>query len=115
MDIKNIYLNTPFKWYEYLHLKLADIPQNVAEKYTLEAKVTKHGWVYVEIQKGMYGLPHAGLLVQELLEQWLANNRYHQSKLTPRLWSHETRHIQFCLVIDNFGIKYVSRDTVEHL
>ncbi|KAL7486452.1 hypothetical protein ACHAW6_012058 [Cyclotella cf. meneghiniana] len=28
----------------------------------------KDGMVFVEIQKGMYGLPQAGLLAQELLE-----------------------------------------------
>ena len=28
MDIKNFYLNTPLKWYEYLLLKLDNIPEN---------------------------------------------------------------------------------------
>ena len=32
MKIKKIYLNTPLKWYEYLHLKLVDILPDVAEQ-----------------------------------------------------------------------------------
>ncbi len=32
---------------------------------------------------------------------------YWQSKLVPSLWKHNSRPIQFTLVVDNFGIKYV--------
>ena len=83
IDAKNFYLNTPLSKYEYLHLKLVDIPPNVSEQHQLKAKATDDGWVYVEICKGMYGLPQAGLLVQELLEQWLENKGYHQHKHPP--------------------------------
>ena len=33
-------------------------------------------------------------------------NGYMHSKLT-HLWKHHMRPIQFCLVVDDFGIKYV--------
>ena len=36
MDITNFYLNTLLKWYEYLCLKLVDIPPDVAEQYALQ-------------------------------------------------------------------------------
>ncbi len=39
--------------------------------------------IYVEIQKGMYGLPQAGSLVQELLEKGLNEHGYSQSKAIP--------------------------------
>ena len=48
-------------------------------------KATDEGWVYIEVGKGMYGLPQAGLLAQHLLEQRLARNGYTQSKQTPGL------------------------------
>ena len=41
-----------------------------------------NGWVYVETKKGMYNLPQAGLLAQELLKTRLAAHGYIQNKLT---------------------------------
>ena len=84
---------------------MSDIPEDVQHHYELQKKVTSEGWVYVEIRKGMYGLPQAGSLAQELLEKQLTKNGYTQSKLTPGLWTHHTRRITFCLVIDDFGVK----------
>ena len=69
IDISNFYLNTPLPRYKYLKLKLSDIPQEVIDEYNLMEKVTPDGFVYVEIRKGMYGLPQAGLIVRELLEK----------------------------------------------
>ena len=37
---------TPLKWYEYLCLKSAYIPPDVAEQYALQEKATDNGWVY---------------------------------------------------------------------
>jgi hypothetical protein len=31
------------------------------------------------------------------------------------LWKHDTRHISFSLVVDDFGVKYVGREHAEHL
>ena len=67
LDIKNFYLNTPMERLEYMRLKMEDIPENVIEKYELKTK-EEDGQVYVEIRKGMYGLPQAGILAQKLLE-----------------------------------------------
>jgi len=63
----------------------------------------------------MYGLPQAGLLANELLEKQLNKHGYHQSKLVPRLWKHEWRPIQFTLVVDDFGVKYVGEEYAQHL
>ncbi len=68
VDIKFFYLNTPLKRYEYLKLKLGDLPEDVIKHYDLRSKATPEGFVYVEVRKGMYVLPQAGLLAQELLE-----------------------------------------------
>eukprot|EP00804_Cyclotella_cryptica_P010975 CCRYP_016691-RC/>CCRYP_016691-RC protein AED:0.38 eAED:0.38 QI:0/0/0/1/0/0/2/0/391 len=40
---------------------------------------------------------------------------YHQSKLVPGLWKHIWRPIQFTLVVDDFGIKYVGDEHPQHL
>ena len=55
LDIKNFYLNTPMERYEYLRLKLDQLPADVIEQYQLKDKVTSDGYVYIEVRKGMYG------------------------------------------------------------
>ncbi len=54
VDIKNFYLNTPMAWYEYVRLKIDDIPKEIIMQYNLREKVND-GYVYIEICKGMYG------------------------------------------------------------
>eukprot|EP00804_Cyclotella_cryptica_P024847 CCRYP_020549-RB/>CCRYP_020549-RB protein AED:0.47 eAED:0.47 QI:0/0/0/1/0/0/2/0/178 len=63
----------------------------------------------------MHGLPQAGLLANELLEKWLDVHRYHQSKLVPGLWNHDWRPIQFTVVVDDFGIKYIGKEHPQYL
>ena len=83
LDIKNFYLKTPMKRYEYLRLKITTLPDEVIEEYKLKDKVDSKGYVYVEVRRGMYGLPHAGLIAQQLLEERLQKHGYEQSKVTP--------------------------------
>ena len=39
-----------------MRIKLEDLPEEFIEEYNLRDKVTKDGYVYVKIRKGMYGL-----------------------------------------------------------
>ena len=55
LDVKNFYLNTPMERYEYVRIKIDDIPQEIIVEYNLRDKVTPDGYVYVEVRKGMYG------------------------------------------------------------
>jgi hypothetical protein len=50
-------------------LRITDIPDEIVQEYKLKDKVTAEGYIYLEVRKGMYGLPQAGLLAQELLEK----------------------------------------------
>ena len=63
----------------------------------------------------MYSLPQSGLLANELLEQRLNKCGYRQSKLVPGLWKHDWRPVQFTLVVDDFGVKYVGKEHALHL
>jgi hypothetical protein len=115
MDIMNFYLNTPIARYEYMQLRIADMPDNIIKHYNLRDKATPDGYIYCEIQKGMYGLPQAGIIAQTLLKERLQKHGYHQSQTTPGLWKHNTRPISFSLVVDNFGVKYVGKENTQHL
>jgi hypothetical protein len=90
MDIKKYYLGPPLPRYEYIRLPLSIIPDEIITKYKLRA-ISMGGWVYLEIRKGMYGLTHAGLLTNQLLQQRLAPYGYYQAQHTPGLWLHKTR------------------------
>ena len=35
IDVENFYLNTPMKRFEYIHIKLSDIPKEIVKQYKL--------------------------------------------------------------------------------
>ena len=49
IDISHFYLNTLLPRFEYMKLKLTDIPKEIIQEYNLVAKTTPDGHVYVEI------------------------------------------------------------------
>ncbi len=53
VDIKNFYLNTLMSRYEYVRIRLDDIPEEIIEQYALRDKVDGSGNVYIEVRKGM--------------------------------------------------------------
>jgi hypothetical protein len=74
MDIKNFYLCMPMSRYKYMQLKLSDMLEDVIEHYKLLNIATPDGYVYCEIRQGMYGLPQAGIITQELLAKRLKDH-----------------------------------------
>jgi hypothetical protein len=54
-------------------------------------------------------------LTNQQLTTHLAKYGYTPTAHTPGLWRHEQRPITFSLVVDDFGIKYVNKDDVDHL
>ena len=115
MDISNFYLMTPLKRLEYVRINIRDIPDKIVQEYKLTEKAEANGSVYVQANLGMYGLPQSGLLANELLEKRLNKQGYYQSKLVPGLWKHTWRPVQFTLVVDDFGVKYVGEEHAIHL
>ena len=96
-------------------MKLSDFPESVISHYNLGEKATPYGFFYVAIKRGMYGLPQIRIISQTLLETHLNAHGYHQSKITPSLFTHEWRPICFTLVVDNSGVKYVGKEHDVHL
>ena len=60
----------------------------------------------------MWGLPQAGILANKLLRKRLAPQGYFECKQTPGLWKHAT---QPTLVVDDFGVKYLRQEDIDHL
>ena len=55
-NIKDVYLNTKITRFEYMKVKAEIIPEEIMEQYNLK-DVVADVWVYIEIRKGVYGLP----------------------------------------------------------
>ncbi len=96
--------------YKYVWIKIDDIPDEIIVEYNIRNKVSSNGHKYIKIQKGIYGLPQAGILAQELLEKQLNEHGYSQSKTFLGLWTHITQPISFTLVVNDFGVKYVGKE-----
>ena len=96
-------------------MRLVDMTDNIVEQYNLKEKAMKDGYIYVAIKRGMYGLPQASILAQDLLVKRLNKHGFTQSKYILGLWTHTWRPICFTLVVDEFGIKYEGREHADHL
>jgi hypothetical protein len=88
INLADFYLNTPMPNPECMHLHLNIIPKEIIVHYNLCDIVTPDSWVYIKIWKGMYGLPQAGILTNQLLKKHLATKGYYQSQHKPGLWHH---------------------------
>jgi hypothetical protein len=69
----------------------------------------------MEICKGMYGLPQAGILANKLLKECLARHGYFEQPHTLGLWKHVACPVWFNLCVKTFGIKYIGREHLQHL
>jgi hypothetical protein len=57
----------------------------------------------------------AGRIANDCHTKHLATFGYRLVPLTPSLWTHDTRPLNFSLVVDNFGVKYVGKEQALHL
>jgi hypothetical protein len=103
-DVKNFYLNILIDRPEYMRLALNSIPQEIINKYNLLDKA-KNVYVYIRVDKCMYGLSHAGRLANNLLIKRLPPHGFHPVEHKHSWWRHKTRPMNFNLVLDDFGVK----------
>ena len=72
-DVKGFYLNTPLKKKRYGKVRAKYIPEETIKKHKLEQYIEDDGWLHFEIGNGMYGIPEAGRLANDLLRARLKN------------------------------------------
>ena len=114
LDVKNYYLGTPMDNYKYMFIPTNSIPQEIIAHYKLR-DIVHNGKVYMEIRRGMYGLPQAGILAKKQLIHFLGSYGYAPVCHTPGLWHHTWRPISFCLIVDDFSVKYIGKEHSDHL
>jgi hypothetical protein len=113
LDIKNFYLTAKLDYFEYMRMPLDLFPVWIKKQYKLD-KLAYEGYVHLEMRRAVWGLPQAGILANKKLRRKLAPFGYFETS-TPGLWKHVSRPITFTLVVDDFGVKYVAKDDVDHL
>jgi len=115
-DIKDFFLGSKMKVFQYMKIHRRYVPQEISDEYNItDADFDRKGYIYLEIQKGMYGLKEASILAYEQLVAHLAPYGYSPMPFTPGLWRHSTRRTTFTLAVDDFGVKHFSKADAEHL
>ena len=115
LDLKDYFLATPMERPEYMKVLLKYFPTDIQEKYKLQEKVTPTGYIYIKINKGMYGLKQAAILAYNHLKTNLQNDGYEPIPHTDSYWRHKTLPTIFCLCVDDFGVKYFQKSDILHL
>ena len=96
-----------------IHISL--LPPEAIDEYNLNDFVDPQGYVYIQINKGMYGLKQAGSIAHNNLKLRLRKHGYRPCNFTKGLWSHDSNSIKFMLVVDDFGIRYENEKDLQHL
>jgi hypothetical protein len=78
-----------------MKIQISKISDEIVHEYALKPLATPDGWVYMEIRKGMPGLKQAGQIANDNLTTHLAKSGYRPVPITPSLWTHDTRPIDF--------------------
>jgi len=67
-DVKDFFLNSVMKIFQYMRIHRQYIPQDIIDEYQLTNDFfDSKGYIYVEIQKGMYGLKEVAILAYDQL------------------------------------------------
>ena len=87
-DVNFLNLNTPLKRKRYGKVRAKYILEETIRKHDLEQYIEDEGWLHFEIVKGMYGIPEAGRLENDLLRARLKKYGYIEATHTPGYWKH---------------------------
>ncbi len=103
---------------------VAPAPYVPSPSVTRQRRITRHTvnlltkvaktvrFTTISVQRG---LPQAGILANKRLRRKLDPFGYFEHANTPGLWSHRSCPISITLVVDDIGVKYVSKTDVDHL
>ena len=114
-DLKYLFLETPMSRTDYMRIRLKYSPPDIRNRYHIEGLIAADGYEYIKIIKGMYVLKKAAIIAQNQLISHMDPHGYYPVTFTTGLWAHKTRKTKFCFCVDDFGVKYFSKDDTKHL
>ena len=63
----------------------------------------------------MYGLKQENIIAYNQIIYHMDPHGYYSVPFKTELWAHKTRKTNFCLCVDDFGVKYFTKDDANHL
>ena len=108
MDDKDFYLNKQMERDKCIIIQISMIPREFVEKYN-PTEQAHNRYIYASLSKVMYGLPQSRRIAHDAMLKHLEPYGYHPSCKNPGLWKHNSRPINFTLVVDDFGVKYLGK------
>ena len=115
VDLKDFFLQSFLEEPEYIRIHGKYFLPDIRTKHNIDKIIAHDGYVYCKAIRGMYGLKQAAKLARDQLITTLAPFGYHPTKESQNIWAHTTRKTRFCLCVDDFGIKYFSKEDADHL
>jgi hypothetical protein len=67
LNIKIFYLTAAFDYFKYIKMPLEVFPVWIKKQYDLDKHVY-NGYVYLRMERAVWGLPQAGILANKLLQ-----------------------------------------------
>lgn len=120
----NSVVSIPFSNYVCVDVKRFDLKSCICQlklilksfidEYNFQHKA-KYLFAFIETIKGMYIIPQAGILANQLLELWLARYGHYEVPHTPGLSKNLLQSIQFTLVVGDFCIKCTNKNNDDHI
>ena len=90
------------------------IPQQIMEQQN-PTKVASNEKVCLEIQKGIPRLKQLCIIDRNRLGEHLTKHGCVQCRFMPSLWKNKTLLIIVTLIVDDLGIKFIIRESAQHL
>ena len=67
MDLKDFFLATPMARSEYMRIHSKYFPTEIKALYMIDSLIDSDGYVYVDINKGMYGIKKSSAIAYQQL------------------------------------------------
>ena len=113
--LKDFFLETPISGAEYIKIHSKYFPPDIKALYPIGGLINEYGYVYIRIKKCMYGLKQADSIAYKQLISHMDPQVYYTILFTTGLWAHQIRRTKSCHCVDDFGVKYFSKDDADHL
>ena len=107
------FLKTPMSRADYMRINSKYSPPDIRDRYEIEGLIAADEYVYIKIIKGVYGINQASIIAYNQLISHMEPHSYYLVPFTTGLWAHKNR--KNCLCVDDFGVKYFSKDDANHL
>ncbi len=117
-DMVDFYLGTDLDEPGYMSIQADDIGNELIDLYNLSSyivNVNGKRYVYFKVAKCLYGHPAAGRLSFHKLKGILEAAGFIENPFVDCLFKHNTRNIQFALIVDDMGIKYSNKEDLDYL